>query len=207
MTRATAEAPAALLLVAVAADLRDGLDALVVRADAAARGGATMLQLRLPDEPPRARLAAARRLVASIGIPVVLHDRADLAVAAGAAGVHLTATELPPRAVRPWVPPGFLIGVSVGTFDEARRVDGADYVGIGPVFGVPSATRRALGVHRFAELAGVARLPAIAIGGITAATAPQALNAGAAGVAVLGAIFSAEDPARAAREIRSAIGR
>jgi thiamine-phosphate pyrophosphorylase len=106
------------------------------------------------------------------------------------------------------VPPGFIIGASVGTVDEAAASAGADYVGIGPVF--PTSTRTdvgvALGVAEFTRLAQLAGLPAVAIGGINASNYREALGAGARGIAVIRAIFAAPDPESAARELSSATG-
>jgi thiamine-phosphate diphosphorylase len=106
------------------------------------------------------------------------------------------------------VPPGFIIGVSVGTDDEVPSSAGADYVGIGPVF--PTTTRAdvgvALGLAEFTRLAQGTGLPAIAIGGINASNYREALGAGASGVAVIRAIFAAADPERAARELSFATG-
>jgi len=106
------------------------------------------------------------------------------------------------------VPPGFIIGASVGTDDEAASSAGADYVGIGPVFPTSTSTDvgAALGLTELTRLAQRTGLPAVAIGGITASNYREALGAGASGIAVIRAIFAARDPERAARELSSAIG-
>jgi thiamine-phosphate pyrophosphorylase len=199
--------PDSLRLVAITDDLRDGVDGLRERAAAAVRGGATMIQLRLKDLDPRDLLLAARALV-SLPVPVIVNDRADVALAAGAAGAHVGVGDVPAHALRRVVPPGFIIGASVGTVDEAAAAAGADYVGIGPVF--PTSTRTdlgtALGITEFVRLAQLAGLPAVAIGGINASNYREALGAGAQGVAVIRAIFAAPDPELAARELSSAIG-
>jgi thiamine-phosphate pyrophosphorylase len=196
-----------LRLVAITDDLRDGIDGLRERAAAAVRGGATMIQLRLKDLDPRDMLVAARALV-SLPVPVIVNGRADVALAAGAAGAHVGVGDVPAHALRRVVPPGFIIGASVGTDDEAASAAGADYVGIGPVF--PTSTRTdgavTLGLTEFTRLAQRAGLPAVAIGGIDASNYREALGAGACGVAVIRAIFAAPDPERAARELSSAIG-
>jgi len=199
--------PDSLRLVAITDDLRDGVDGLRERAAAAVRGGATMIQLRLKDLDPRDMLVAARALV-SLPVPVIVNDRADVALAAGAAGAHVGVGDVPAHALRRVVPPGFIIGASVGTDDEAASAAGADYVGIGPVF--PTSTRTddavTLGLTEFTRLAQRTGLPAVAIGGIDASNYREALGAGACGVAVIRAIFAAPDPERAARELSSAIG-
>ncbi|HEX5075180.1 MAG TPA: thiamine phosphate synthase [Gemmatimonadaceae bacterium] len=199
--------PDSLRLVAITDDLRDGIDGLRGRAAAAVRGGATMIQLRLKDLDPRDLLLAARALV-SLPVPVIVNDRADVALAAGAAGAHVGVGDVPAQALRRVVPPGFIIGASVGTDDEAASSAGADYVGIGPVF--PTSTRTdvgvALGLTELARLVQRTGLPAVAIGGINASNYREALGAGACGIAVIRAIFAAPDPERAARELSSASG-
>jgi thiamine-phosphate pyrophosphorylase len=197
--------PDSLKLVAITDDLRDGVDGLYARAGAAVRGGATMIQLRLKQVDPRELLAVARALV-SLPVPIIVNDRADVALAAGAAGVHVGVGDVPAHALRQIVPPGFIIGASVGSDDEAARASGADYVGIGPVFATTSRgdTSVALGLTEFTRLARRAALPAVAIGGINAGNYRDALGAGASGVAVIRAIFAAADPERAAKELSSA---
>lgn len=200
--------PVSLTLLAITDDLRDGRAGLVARAEAAVRGGATMVQLRLKDVDGRTLVEVARALVAKLSVPVLVNDRADVALAAGAAGVHLGADDLPPRALRRVVPGGFVIGASVGCDAELSQVEGADYVGIGPVFATTSKgdAGEAIGVAEFARLAALAGLPAVAIGGITPENASSVLAAGASGVAVIRALFGAADPSLAARSLRRATG-
>jgi thiamine-phosphate pyrophosphorylase len=200
--------PAALTLLAITDDLRDGRAGLVARAEAAVRGGATMVQLRLKDVDGRTLVEVARELVAALSVPVLVNDRADVALAAGAAGVHLGADDLPPRALRRVVPDGFVIGASVGSDAELPQAEGADYVGIGPVFATASKSDAgdAIGVAEFARLAALTGLPAVAIGGITPENTPAVLAAGACGVAVIRAVFGADDPSSAARSLRHASG-
>ena len=103
---------------------------------------------------------------------------------------------------------GFLIGVSVGSEGEVPDAAGGDYTGVGPVYGSMSKldAGSAIGLLGFAHLATAAGLPAVAIGGITTATAADVMAAGAAGIAVIAAIFGASDPEAAARSLRRAIG-
>lgn len=199
--------PHCLRLVAITDNLRDGVAGLVRRAAAAERGGATMVHLRLRDESPRTLVQVGRALVAALAIPVLVHDRADIALAAGAAGVHLGVRELAATTVRRLAPAAFIIGASIGSEDEIGRAEGADYVGIGPVFAAAPGDIRALGTQRFAELARRASCPAVAIGGIAPGTAPEVMSAGAVGVAVISGIFAASDPAAACQAIRDASGR
>ena len=196
----------ALRLVAITDSLRDGIDGLAERAASVVRGGASMLQLRLPDESPRTLVEVARALRrVAPGVPLLVNERADVALAADADGVHVGSDGLSPAALRRIVPAGFIIGVSVGSDADVERVAEADYVAIGPVFGSgrTSGDTRALGVVRFAELVGRCRLPAVAIGGITPTNAVEVRAAGASGIAVISALFGAADPMLAARAIRS----
>lgn len=178
-------------------------------------GGATMIQVRLKDAPARDVVALARSLVAALSIPVIVNDRVDVALAAGAAGAHLGQEDLPLDRIRAALPAspggGFLLGVSVGTPAEARRVLDwpADYWSVGPCFatGNKADAGLPLGADGFARLAGLAPpgTPVLAIGGITAANAPAVVRAGATGVAVIGAVWSATDPAHATRALRAVI--
>src|SRR5512135_2813020 len=99
--------------------LRDRDPVAVCRA--AVRGGATMIQVRDKDAPPRDLLALVRSLVGALAVPVLVNDRVDVALAAGAAGAHLGQDDVPIGAVRPHVPPGFILGTSVGSPGEADR--------------------------------------------------------------------------------------
>lgn len=197
-----------LTLIAITDDVRDGVDGLVRRAESAVRGGATMVQLRLKDVDARELVDIARAFVARLPVPVIVNDRADVALAAGAAGVHVGTDDIPAAALRRVAPLDFIIGASVGSDDEVPLAVGADYVGIGPVFPTTSKVDAgaAIGPAEFTRLARQTGLPAVAIGGIDADNYRLALGAGADGVAVIRAIFAAPDPERAARALLSATG-
>src|SRR5512138_1176766 len=126
--------PSILRFIAITDNVRDGQTGLIERAAQVVRGGATCIQLRLKDVSARDLVVLARELVRSVGVPIIVNDRADVAIAAGAAGVHLGADDLPVGAVRAFAPPDFIIGTSVGLDEEIPNARGADYVGIGPVF-------------------------------------------------------------------------
>jgi thiamine-phosphate pyrophosphorylase len=201
--------PAVIRFIAITDNVRDGQSGLLERARAAALGGATCIQLRLKDISARDLVILARDLVRTVGIPVIVNDRADVAIAAGAAGVHLGADDVPPYAIRKFAPVGFIIGASVGSDDEIRDAAGADYVGIGPIFATASKkdAGSAIGIAEFTRLSVATGLPAVAIGGVTPANAKLAMSAGAAGVAAIASVFGADDPLAAALEMASAIGR
>ncbi len=199
----------ALRLIAITDDIRDGKDGLIERARGAARGGATCIQLRLKDVPARDLAGIARELVQSLDVPVIVNDRADVAIASGAAGVHLGPDDVPARAIRSFAPAHFIIGVSIGSESEVGNRDGADYAGIGPVFHTASKidAGSAVGLGEFSRLARLSGLPSVGIGGISATNARSVIEAGAEGVAVIAAVFGATDSYAAARDLASAIGR
>lgn len=208
VTNASRLDPAALRLIAITDSLRDGVEGLTGRTIAAVAGGATMVQLRLVDETARTLVAVARALRAAVpGVPLLVNDRADVALAADADGVHLGGDAIAPAALRRVVPARFIIGVSVGSDDEVARAVGADYVAIGPVFATSSRTDTGapIGVARFAELARSCRAPAVAVGGISPDRVGTLLGAGASGVAVISALFGSSDPMRAAGALRAAL--
>ena len=201
--------PRILRLVAITDDAEDRRATLVDRVAAAVRGGATSIQVRLKSAPPREVVEITRAIMVRTSVPVIVNDRADIALAAGAAGVHVGEADLPVAAIRRFAPADFIIGASVGSDAELANAKGADYVGIGPVFGSDSKSDagNAIGVAGFERLAAMVELPAVAVGGITADRALQITMHGAIGVALINAIFKADDPERAAREIADAIGK
>ena len=200
--------PRILRLVAITDDSEDSRATLVDRAAAAVRGGATSVQVRLKGATPREVVDVARRGVSAVSVPVIVNDRADIALAAGAAGVHVGEADLPVAAVRRFAPAGFIIGASLGGDAELPNAKLADYVGIGPIFGTDSKgdAGNAIGVDGFKRLAALCELPAVAVGGITSGTARQLIDAGAAGIAVINAIFRGDDPENATRALAAAIG-
>jgi thiamine-phosphate pyrophosphorylase len=203
--------PETLTLVAITDGVRGGADEIVQRALACVRGGATMVQLRLKDADARTQVEVARALVAALppSVPLIMNDRADLAIASGAAGVHVGPEDLPAAAVRRILGPDRIVGVSVGNDAEALQASDADYVGIGPVYATASKgdAGAAIGVAELERLAVLCARPAVGIGGIDAANAAAVIAAGARGVAVIRTLFSAADPEEAARLLRSAIGK
>lgn len=174
----------------------------------AVAGGAQVIQLREKDLPDREILARAhevRRITTSAGARFILNDRPDLARLSGADGVHLGQDDLAPRDARRILGPRGLIGVS--THDRAQleqaALDGAGYLGVGPVFSSPT--------KRFTDLAGLAfvriaaetaSLPWFAIGGITVENIEEVLQAGAERVAVSSSVVLAPSPRKAAASLR-----
>jgi len=186
--------------------LVEGRD-LVALALAAERGGATAIQLRLKLASPREQVERARALVAKLRIPVLVNDRPDIALAAGAAGAHLGPDDLPVSLARRIVPPGFVIGASVGSEAEAGAAAEADYWGIGPwrITGTKSDAGEALGAERFRRLVELAGgKPCIGIGGVRPEDVASVLAAGAVGVAVVSGILAEDDVEQATRRYSAA---
>ena len=201
--------PEILKLIAITDGLHGSSDNLVQRAVEAVEGGATCVQLRLKDATPRDLAEIARAMLKVIHVPLIINDRADVAIAVGAAGCHLGADDIPVSAVRKLAPADFIIGCSVGSDDEVSASAGADYAGIGPVFATSTKADagKSIGIDGFKALAAKLSIPAVGIGGITAENAASVIAAGAAGVAVVSSIFSARDVKSAATSIARAIGR
>jgi thiamine-phosphate pyrophosphorylase len=183
---------------------------LVTLARAAERGGATAVQLRLKAASPRALVEAGRALVAAVGIPVLVNDRPDVALAALAAGVHLGPDDLPVAVVRRIAPPGFIVGASVGAPVEAAGAADADYWGVGPwrVTTTKTDAGAALGAEGFARIVALGDgKPCIAIGGVRPGDVTDVQRAGGLGVAVVSGILAGPDVETAAREYSAALGR
>lgn len=178
----------------------------------AIRGGATAIQLREKTLPAR-DIAAIGRRIAEIctrsGVLFIVNDRADVAMACGADGVHVGQDDLPVRAARAIVGTGKIVGASAGTVTEAQRAqaEGADYLGVGSVFLTSTKPDggEPLGVVTLAEIIRAVRIPVVGIGGITAENVVEVIRAGAAGVAVVTAVVGQQDISTAARRLRERI--
>lgn len=178
---------------------------------AAIEGGVTVVQLRDKHADTRVLLEHALRLKALLeprGVPLIVNDRIDVAMAARADGVHLGQDDMPPVLARRLVGEEMLIGLSVSDRVEADTADPetVDYVGIGSVFptGTKSDAGAAIGPAFAGELREQVGLPSVAIGGINAGNAGQLRGSGIEGLAVVSAICAAEDPTAAAQELRRA---
>lgn len=180
---------------------------LTAIARAAERGGATAVQLRLKRAGARDLAEAARALVRAVRVPVLVNDRPDVAIAAGAAGVHLGPDDLAVALVRRIAPPGFIVGASVGSADEAAKAAGADYWGVGPwrTTVTKADAGAAIGPEGFARIVALAGgVPCVAVGSVRPDDVPAVRQAGGAGVAVAAGILGAEDVEAAAGRYRTA---
>ncbi len=202
-----------LYLVVGTADLRAGHDIEAV-AVAAARGGASLVQLREKGATLQRTVELARALKAvlqPLGVPLIINDHPEAVLAADADGLHVGQDDMPVLSARLAIGRHRILGASAGDLHEVRALDldAVDYLGAGPVFG--TATKANAGAAIAAE--GIWRLkaglsheiPIVGIGGITADNAADCVRAGADGVAVVSAIAGAEDPGMAARDIRGAV--
>jgi thiamine-phosphate pyrophosphorylase len=172
---------------------------------AAIRGGVDIVQVRdrsLADAPLLEALGEARVVTAAHGIPLVVNDRPDLAVLAGADFVHLGQDDIPVEVARAF---GLPVGLSTHAPAEIDAAS-ADYIAVGPVHATPTKEgRRAVGLELVRYAAASATLPWFAIGGIDASNVADVVAAGATRVAVVRAIVESQDPERSARELRSAL--
>lgn len=173
----------------------------------AVENGAGLIQLREKNWETRQLVETAVNMVKVChdhNALIVVNDRADVAAAAGADGVHIGQDDLDPRMARALLGPGKIIGVSAGNIAEAQAAAeaGADYLGVGPVYPTSSKDCRydAGGPELLAEIAAWTPLPVIGIGGIAPENTGELIKAGAAGVAVISSILAADDPARVVQE-------
>jgi thiamine-phosphate pyrophosphorylase len=174
----------------------------------AAAGGAQVVQLReknLDDKALLARASEVRRLTRAAGILFIMNDRPDLALLSDADGVHLGQDDMSVREARQILGPHALIGVSTHNLEQVRRAvrDGAGYIGLGPTF--PSGTKSFAdfpGLDFVREAVAETSLPAFVIGGVTRDNLASVLAAGAGRVAVSQAVCQADDPRKAAAELR-----
>lgn len=175
------------------------------QAEAAIAGGAGAIQLRDKELSGRELLVAGRALAdlcRRTGALFIVNDRLDVALLCGAHGVHLGQDDLPAAAARRLCPPGFIIGVSAQSAEEARlaAAAGADYLGIGAVFPTLSKEEApALGLDGVRRAAAATGLPSVAIGGINIANAATILATGVDGLSVISAVVAAPDIRAAAR--------
>jgi thiamine-phosphate pyrophosphorylase len=185
---------------------------LVETALAAVAGGATIVQLRDPVAKGRELVEQARALVAALrpfGVPLIINDRVDVALAASADGVHVGQDDLPAVDARDMLGPDAIIGLSITDIGQMAHVpwDAVDHLGVGPVVskGVKPDAAEPMGFAGLAACVRASRKPVVAIGGMTVEAIPRAIIAGADGVAVVAAIAGAHDPEVAARGIRHAL--
>lgn len=184
---------------------------LLENVEAAVAGGVTVVQYRFTSGTGRELYTTARALrdlLKPRGVPLIINDRVDLALAVDADGVHVGQSDLPVEVARRLIGPNKLLGLSITSREQLAAIpeDTVDYLGVGPVY--PTASKSdaapALGLENFRHICQTARHPIVAIGGITVENAPPIFAAGAAGVAVVSAFSHAADPATVAHVLNAA---
>ena len=178
-------------------------------ATAAIMGGATAVQLRAPELPDDQLEPLATSLVemcGDAGVPLFVNDRVDIAVGSGAAGAHVGQDD-DPGSARGRLGPERILGVSVTSAEEAwvAEMAGADYLGVTVWATATKPGAVAVGLDGLRDIARATALPLVGIGGIDARNARDVLLSGAAGIAVVGAVASADDPVEAVRELRALV--
>lgn len=178
-------------------------------AELAIAGGADTIQLREKGGSTREMIRAAEQMQAlctKAGVCFIVNDRVDVAIAAGADGVHLGQDDFPIPLARKLLGEEAIIGGSAGNMEEARKclMEGADYIGFGPVYSTASKADAgpAGGLDLLRHIVEAIPLPIVAIGGIATCNASLVMKAGAHGIAVISAVCCQKDPTEAARSLR-----
>ncbi len=169
--------------------------------------GVTFLQIREKNLAQEAFLEEARELkdlCAQFHVPFVVNDSVEIAVQSGADGVHVGQSDIKGRNIREMIGPERILGISAGTMEEAMKAEqaGADYIGVGAVFGTSTKKdARNLSVEKLREISASVSIPVVAIGGINRGNVRELLGSGVDGIAVISALFGAEQPGKAAAEL------
>ena len=171
--------------------------------------GATLIQLRdkgLDAEGLRREAEELLPLCRSHGVPLIVNDSVEAALASGADGVHVGQSDIQGRDIRALLGPDRILGMSARTVEQAlaAQAAGADYLGVGAVFGTSTKKdARPLPLETLKAICSAVSIPVVAIGGIGKENLPRLAGCGACGAAVVSAIFAAEDPGAATRELRN----
>jgi len=177
------------------------------------QAGAPLVQVRTKAVDDRTRLRAASGVMRSArttGATCLVNDRVDIALAAGADGVHVGTDDLPATVARRLLGPDLIVGATCRNAEDARRAEGegASYLGVGPVFATSTKTGlpEPMGPRGVEAVAAAVDVPVIAISGISVDNAAAVLDAGAWGVAVVGAVYGADAPVASLRQLMELIG-
>ncbi len=180
--------------------------------EAAIEGGVSIVQLRekqLDTRPFYERASRLEEITNAAGIPLIINDRIDIALAIDADGVHIGQSDMPLNTARKLLGNDFIIGVSVSSSEEAKLAEngGADYIAISPIWATPTKTDtpRAVGIEGCGEIVEAVDLPCIGIGGIKASNAGEVIRSGCEGVAVVSSIMSCASPKDNAIQLRKII--
>ena len=197
-----------LLLYAVTDRAWTGKQSLDEQVEEALQGGVTLVQLREKRLSKEQLIEEARRITAlchRYGVPLIVNDDYEAALAAGADGVHVGIEDTPVAAIRARAGKNFIIGATAKTVEQAQRAEreGADYLGVGAVF--PSPTKQSairITNEQLREICASVTIPAVAIGGITQKNVASLKGSDMAGIAVVSSIFGADDILAAARSLK-----
>ena len=197
-----------LLLYAVTDRSWTGQQSLYEQIEEALKGGVTMVQLRekqLSEDELVAEAIQIKELCHRYEVPLIINDNVDAALKSGADGVHVGIEDAPVSEIRRRAGDDFIIGATAKTTEQAKAAEaaGADYLGVGAVF--PSPTKKnaiRITPQDLREICGSVAIPAVAIGGITGDNVSEIKGGGMAGVAVVSAIFAAQDIQKAAAELK-----
>ena len=179
---------------------------------AAVEGGVTCVQLREKGCSTREfieQALAVKNFLKDRGVPLIINDRVDVALAVSADGVHLGQTDMPLKAAQKIVGDSMIIGISAESVEDAVEAErgGADYLGVSPIYATPTKTDTAppLGLEGLRRIREAVSLPLVGIGGLNQYNASEVIKNGGDGVAVVSAIVAAGDPAGAARHLKQII--
>ena len=178
----------------------------------AVQGGVTIVQLREKDLPTKDFIEEAislKRALKPYGVPIIINDRVDVALASEADGVHIGQSDMPYHLARKLLGPDKIIGLSVENMEQVTQANAldVDYIGVSPVFRTPTKTDTSepFGMEGLRNAVQISRHPIVAIGGINLTNASSITAAGADGVAVVSAIMGAESPCKASSEMLKAM--
>lgn len=174
----------------------------------AIKGGVTLIQIREKDASTREFFEVAKEIqeiTSKYNIPLIINDRVDIALTIDADGVHLGQNDMPIALARKILGPDKIIGISAGNLKEAMEAqnNGADYVGLGPVFytGTKKDADDPIGLHRLKDIVQNITIPSVAIGGINKENTTSILEAGVDGISVISAILGSENIEKASEEL------
>jgi thiamine-phosphate pyrophosphorylase len=176
------------------------------------KGGAACVQIREKNLPTRAFIEEAvriRKILAPFGVPLIINDRIDVALAVKAEGVHVGQDDMPYETARKLMGPNAIIGLSVETWEDVEQAEklDVDYLGVSPVFETPTKTdtKGCWGLEGLSKIKEFSRHPLVAIGGLNPGNAKAVVLAGADSVAVVSAICAAPDPFTVSKELHEII--
>lgn len=185
-----------------------GRQTLCEQIESALKGGATIVQLReknLTDAEFIDEAVEVKSICRRYNVPLIINDRVEVALKSGANGVHVGIEDTPVSEIRRRVPEDFIIGATCKSVEQAAaaKAAGADYMGVGAVFLSPTKTNaRRVTIHELNEICASVEIPAVAIGGITGENLCELAGSKIAGIAVVSAIFGAEDIEAACSDLR-----